>query len=204
MTKSRDVLWQQTFNVAPQQLKVPAAVRQQLLDILQFEPVPQIKAAFFLDTPHRGSDSANSILSRMAAAMVNMPKSMVLLFSNVWQQAPRAQLTPQMRPYMTSSNLSSIDVLSPTHPLLLAMADLPLAVPSYSLIGNTSLIDCLQPACPKPLPAKLSDGVVPYYSAHLPGVEQELLLSSHHNSYQSPQAIRFLLQQFRLYAKAAE
>lgn len=102
---------------------------------------------------------------------------------------------------MTSSNLSSIDVLSPQHPLLLTMADLPLAVPAYSLIGNTSAIECLQPACPKPLPAQLTDGVVPYHSAHLPAVQQELLLNSSHNSYQSPTAIAFLLQQFRWYLK---
>lgn len=201
VTDSQHALWQQTFKVPAAQLNVSPGVRQQLLDILQFKAVPQVKAAFFLDTPHRGSDSANSILSRMAASMVTMPKKMLLLFSNLWQQAPKAQLTPQMRPYMTSGNLSSLDVLSPEHPLLLTMADLPLAVPAYSLIGNINAIECLQPACPKPLPARLTDGVVPYQSAHLPIVQQELLLSSNHNSYQSPAAIAFLLQQFRLYLK---
>ena len=36
---------------------------------------------------------------------------------------------------------------------------------------------------------RLSDGIVPYQSAHLDGVESEKLLSGHHNVHTSPQAI---------------
>lgn len=185
-----DTLWNTTFTKPPAELQVDAATRQTLQDILMFQARPYVKAAIFIDTPHRGAATADSWLGWLASSMIRLPSVMKTVFGNMWLNLQGDEITPVMRRYMSRSGPNSVDVLSPGHPLLQQLNQLPFEVPVYSVIGNDRLAQCQTPLqCPM-----LTDSVVPYSSAHLTQASAELIVQSRHNSYQSPEAIAFILQ----------
>ncbi|MDX3774286.1 alpha/beta fold hydrolase [Chromatiaceae bacterium AAb-1] len=185
-----DTLWNTTFTKPPAELKVEAQTRQTLEDILIFQARPYVRAAVFIDTPHRGAATADGWLGWLASSMIRLPSVMKTVFGNMWLNLHGDEITPAMRRYMSRSGPNSVDVLSPGHPLLQQLNQLPFSVPVYSVIGNDRLTPCPTPLqCPA-----LTDSVVPYNSAHLPQADAELMVQSRHNSYQSPEAISFILQ----------
>lgn len=122
--------------------------------------------------------------------MITLPKVMRNVFSNMWLALTHEDIKPAMRGYMRGFGPNSVDVLSPSHPLVKQLTLLPLQVPVYSVIGNNNVRRCVDFAsCPA-----LNDSVVPYNSAHLPQAVAEHVVASEHNSYQSPQAIEFILK----------
>ena len=78
--------------------------------------------------------------------------------------------------------------LSPHDPALLALAQLPIAVPFHNIIGQL-----------RPGPVETgSDGVVTYTSAHLDGAASELVVRSGHNIADNPEAQREVIRILRL------
>jgi hypothetical protein len=65
----------------------------------------------------------------------------------------------------------SVQGLSPKSPVLLSLNTLPIQVPFYSIIGNRGR--------PGPL-AQSSDGIVAYWSSHLPGAQAEVIVPYGH------------------------
>ncbi len=76
---------------------------------------------------------------------------------------------------------NSIDTLAPNDAFVQAMNTLPLArgIPYHSIIGDRGRGDT----------PRSSDGVVPYWSAHLEGAESETIVPSDHNANRHPAAI---------------
>jgi hypothetical protein len=68
-------------------------------------------------------------------------------------------------------NFSAVRTLSPRDPALNALANLPIEVPSHSIIGQHNA---------GPIETS-SDGAVTYTSAHLDGAASELVVRSGHN-----------------------
>lgn len=181
-------LWDRTFYKTPSELPVDDATRQTLQDIFIFNAKPYVKTAIFIDTPHRGADTADSWGGRLASALITLPTAIKKVFGHMWLALTREDIKPAMRSYMRGSGPNSVDVLSPRHPLTQALNELAFSVPVYSVIGNAKLAQCtVLKNC-----ELQNDTVVPYSSAHLALAKEELVVQSAHNSYQSEQAIQFI------------
>jgi pimeloyl-ACP methyl ester carboxylesterase len=187
---SGTALWDTTFYRPAAELSVDADTRRTLEDIFIFSAKPYVKGVVFIDTPHRGAATADGWIGRLASAMITLPKAVKNVFGNMWLALTNDDIKPAMRSYMRGFGPNSVDVLSPKHPLVQQLTLLPLQVPVYSVIGNNNAGRCADFAsCPA-----LNDSVVPYSSAHLPQAQAEYVVASQHNSYQSPQAIEFILK----------
>ncbi len=75
-----------------------------------------------------------------------------------------------------------MDSLSPRHATLQILPEVPLGYPValHSIIGNRGRSGPLE---------KSSDGVVPYWSSRLEGVESEKIVPSDHGAPEHPEAI---------------
>lgn len=190
---SHDALWNKTFTVPPEQLGIPDRELEQLRAIFYLEAKQHVEGAVFIDTPHKGSQDAEGWIGILTSSFIELPTSMRKLFGSIWQDNRERFLTEDMRPFMTATGPDSVSVLSPKHPLLIELSKLTPVVPAYSVIGNRHPERCsAQSGC-----MTFTDGVVSYQSAHLPTALDELIVLSRHDSYQSPQAIEFIIQKLR-------
>jgi hypothetical protein len=129
----------------------------------------------FLATPHHGSSLSPSLPGRLASRLVHLPQSLQAAAQDLSQENPQ-DLQHSLLP-------TSVDLLAPGSPALqvLASRPLPADVHFHSIIGAlpacTPGLSLVQPAEGED---KRTDGVVPYTSAHLDGVDSELVVPANH------------------------
>jgi hypothetical protein len=188
------VLWDLSFTERPEQLGYAQQEMEKVKDIFIFNARPYIDKVVFMDTPHGGSESSESILAKIASWFINLPKNFTLLMSNFILKLGPDKITLPMREYLNGGGgPHSVQVLSPRHPLLQGLNRLSYQRPVYSIVGSDGSLSCRdERSC-----SQISDGVVPFFSAHQNKAVQEIIVQSRHNSYQSPQALDFLLQVLR-------
>ena len=185
-------LWDATFRQRPDQL-LREEGEQDIVDIFVFSPEFNNNTAFFLDTPHRGSGLADSLIGRIGSSLVDLPESFLELFRRFITRVGADTIMPAMLPYLENYGPNSVEVLRPGHPLLDEMNTLPIMGRAYSIIGSKDGAECSPPgAC-----ADISDGVVPYSSAHIDQAAEEIIVRSSHDSYRSEEAIQFILEKLR-------
>lgn len=183
-------LWDSTFVERPDKVLSRIDNSQDIRDIFIFSAQHGVKQVFFIDTPHQGSLVAKSLVGKIGAAMVTLPGNFVGLFQRLINKISIHQVTPEMQPFLENYGPNSIEVLGPGHPLMLALNQLPIMARAFSVIGSQGRVNCPAPVdC-----AQVSDGVVPYSSAHIQAVDDELLVPSSHDSYQHPQTITFVME----------
>lgn len=194
-------LWDLSFTERPEQLGYAQKELDKVRDIFIFNARPYIDKVVFVDTPHGGSESSDSVLAKMASWFINLPKNFTLLMSDFLQKLGPDKVTLAMREYLGGGGgPHSVQVLSPRHPLLQGLNKLDYQRPVYSIVGSDGALSCQnEKSC-----SQISDGVVPFFSAHQAKAVQEIIVPSNHNSYQSPQAIAFLLQVLRQPASEAK
>jgi pimeloyl-ACP methyl ester carboxylesterase len=170
-------------------LKARPETRDELERIFFFTPESQIRRVVFLATPHRGSKLSPSTPGRLAARLVQLPRNLLAATKDLAAENPEPGfLATDKRPLPTS-----VDLLAPKSPALELLVARPLApsVHFHSVIGRAppsnsfaELTRVLGDA------GEDSDGVVPYWSAHLDGVDSELIVSANHMQvHQHPLAI---------------
>lgn len=187
------VLWDLSFTERPEQIGYAQKELDKIQDIFIFKARPYIDKVVFMDTPHGGSEYSESILAKMASWFINLPKNFTLILSNFILKLGPDKVTLPMREYLSGSGPHSVQVLSPRHPLLQGLNKLEYQRPVYSIVGSDGALSCKdEKSC-----SQISDGVVPFFSAHQAKAVQEIIVPSNHNSYQSPKAIEFLLQVLR-------
>ncbi len=187
------LLWDLSFTERPEQISDAQKELDSIKDIFIFKARPYIDKVVFVDTPHGGSESSESVLAKVASWFINLPKNFTLLLSNFILKLGPDKITLPMREYLTGSGPHSVQVLSPRHPLLQGLNKLEYQRPIYSIVGSDGALSCEdEKSC-----SQISDGVVPFFSAHQAKAVQEIIVPSRHNSYQSPEAITFLLQVLR-------
>jgi len=190
-THSDNTLWDTTFTEPPEALL--AEGDEMLRDIFIFNPVYKENTVFFLDTPHRGSEIANSLIGSLGSSLITLPFSFKALFKNFIEKVGVSRLTSAMLPFLQNYGPDSVQVLRPNHPLMTALADIPVEGESYSIIGSTSTLYCQsETEC-----AAITDSVVSYSSAYLPDAKDTTIVNSSHNSFKSTQAIEFILDKLR-------
>lgn len=189
VTAPSDRLWETVFAVSPSQLNLPGQERAALVEAFQWQPDPRIHRILFVAVPHRGSDFADNPLGHFGRWIAKPPGEFGEFFDRLSKANPGA-----FRPgyeELGRGRLDSIAALSPKHPTLQALADLPFATPVqiHSIIGDRGK--------PGPL-EESSDGIVPYSSSHLAGADSELVVPQNHEVYRHPEAVDEIRRILRL------
>ena len=152
---------------------------RRLKNTLFLKPLPFVTEVMFLATPHRGSYLAGpQFVRRMAERFVRLPSDLVKLGTDL------VTLLPQGAAGLTFSRIpTSIDNMSPNNDYIETLSKIPVSpkVKAHSII---SVVDKTKPL------EVASDGVVKYKSAHVDGVDSELIVQSPHSGMQAaPQTI---------------
>jgi hypothetical protein len=171
-------LWDAAFAIRPDELVMPAAQRSELEHILRFEALPYVSRAILLATPNRGSDAALGWAAAIARRLLALPDTLRPVFGPL-RSTPLAHIRKELRATFRRGGPSSLDALSPQHPVLLALALLPSIVPFHQIIGVA-----------EKQPGSLgSDGVVTFESSVLPNAASTLTVPRHHSDFGAPEVL---------------
>ncbi len=181
-------LWAQFTDTPPEKMKISASAKEHLLKVVNFEPRQDISRVVFMATPHQGSQLAMNPLAGFFSALVRLPKIVSSQDRHVMVGTIRNNLRD-----LFAAPANSIRFLRAKSPLLLSILKLPMSksVTYHSVIGDQGKGDT----------PKSSDGVVPYWSSHLPNAESEKIVPSSHGVNENPEGIEELRRILHLHLK---
>jgi pimeloyl-ACP methyl ester carboxylesterase len=141
-----------------------------------YEALPFVKRVVFISTPHRGSYAAGSFIRNIARRLVTLPSTLVRRTGELSGLREKLDLPKELRGTPTS-----LDSMSPENPVLLTLADIPLApgIKGHSIISIQGDGDF----------KKGKDGLVAYDSAHVDYVDSEFIVRSFHSCLAKPATI---------------
>jgi hypothetical protein len=152
----------------------PADTRALLQEGMFFEPFPDVERVVFIATPHRGSYRASGWVLDIVRRFVHLPGRLVSQFQTLL-------VDPQFTHLGMSRLPTSVDNMSPGHPFIRTLADIRVdpRIRAHSIIAVRN----------EGSPLGQTDGVVAYESAHVEGVESEIVVRSSHSVQGNPEAI---------------
>lgn len=183
ITDSGMDLWDELYELPPDELPVSEGTRQLLERTLIFEGRRDIDRVIYASASHRGSYDATNLLGRLGERMVG---------SSIAEDTINQEAIAAVREDVRAENSravkknrlpNSIDILNPNSRFLRTvntLESLP-GVPYHSLIGDRGKGGNLDQTKPES-----SDGVVPYWSSHLDGAASEQIIPSGHWSHLHP------------------
>jgi pimeloyl-ACP methyl ester carboxylesterase len=178
---SGDRFWRNLSDLPPEQLDLDPDVRDTLVRSTFFTPEPFVERVIFVCTPHRGSYLAGLRLISLSPA--KWVADLVALPSNLTTVATELVTRNQGKLKLRSMTRlpTSIDNMTPGNPFIKTLAEIPVApgIPAHSIIAVKG----------DGPPEGQSDGVVAYESAHVEGVESELVVRSSHSAQGQPGTI---------------
>jgi hypothetical protein len=166
--------WDAVSAVPFDEMEMAPEVRALLREGIFFEPMPTVKRAVFIATPHRGSYQATGHVLNLIRWIIHLPSALVAQLQDLLKSQAFAQLGMSQLP-------TSIDNMSPGQPFIRTLA----ASPIDPRITAHSIIAVLGEG---PLTSR-TDGVVSYQSAHIDGVESEKVVRSGHSTQGHPETI---------------
>jgi pimeloyl-ACP methyl ester carboxylesterase len=157
-------------------LQLPPGKEQALRKYTCFEALPFVTRVIFISTPHRGSYGSTGIAQTLARKIVELPGNVIKSTTDFTGLTSGLDLPRELQGTPTS-----IDSMSPNNPVLLALADIPLApgIKGHSIVAVQGEGDYHEG----------KDGLVRYSSAHVDYVESELIVRSPHSCQGTPAAI---------------
>jgi pimeloyl-ACP methyl ester carboxylesterase len=171
-------LWQTVCARPIDQVAGPPEDRRLLQQAFCYTPVPEVRRVVFIATPHRGRPLASGPLRGLGTRLCNRPSRF-----NQALQAVLANNGPDLfTPEFSEELPTSAGELASGRGLLMGLCDLEIApsVRSHSIIADFR---------DRPGPGA-TDGIVPYSSSHLEGVDSELLFRGLHICLDHPAVIR--------------
>jgi len=159
-----------------EELNITDQGKDQLREYTVKKPIPCVKRVIFMSTPQRGSFRAGSLARKLSRWFIKIPQNVAETIGSL-----ATMLNQDLDPDFIKEYTTSVDSMSPDNKSLLALAKLPIPeeIKAHSIIA----IDGDEQ------PPDGDDGVVKYRSAHLEGVESELVIRSGHSSQLQPAAI---------------
>lgn len=180
VSDSGDVLWNDllaNYDLKGERLK---RVQSKLGPLLHFKAEPNVERAIFIAAPHQGTDIAGNKVGRLIGRLVRLPLTILGKFEDVFLALAQAeqQVDGTAKPKIPNS----IDNLKASDPFVKAAAQLPITpgLKYHSIIAQR------KPELPV---EKSDDGLVPYWSSHLPGALSEKVIISGHSVQETPQAV---------------
>ncbi|MFO1024159.1 MAG: alpha/beta hydrolase [Acetobacteraceae bacterium] len=171
-------LWDAVSDRPLDQLNLKPETKTLLQEALFVKPLPFVRTVIFIATPHGGSYQASMTVVNLFKRLVTLPVTIVAAGADILANAGDALKLAQDR-----RTFNAVSGMSPGNPAIEALRATPVApgIRAYSIIPT------LQDG---PLEDR-NDGVVEYKSAHIPGVESELVIEHQSHSTQSnPLAVR--------------
>ncbi len=169
-----DRLWNAVSRKPLQELELSDATRELLQKGFFLEPLPEVSRTVFIATPHRGSYVAGwkfvgNLVHRLMTPSPITPEMGNEIFKN-----RDALVGLPVVP-------TAVDNMSPSHPFIQGLQKIPVAssIKAHSIIA----VEGDGPV------EEGKDGVVAYSSAHIDGVESELVVHSSHSTQGKPQTI---------------
>jgi pimeloyl-ACP methyl ester carboxylesterase len=177
--QSADDFWGLVSGEPFGQIKAQPEARGELQRVFFFDADPCVRRVVFLGTPHHGSKLSPSPPARLLSKLVRLPQQLMDAARDVAQENPGVwtSLGSPTAPRLPNS----LDLLSPGAPALelLAARPAPAGVHYHSIIGV---------AFGKGQSG--TDGIVPYTSAHVEGVDSELVVPAIHTTvHHHPRAV---------------
>lgn len=183
LSEPGDSLMASVLERHPMSAERRARVERRLGPILHWQPQPNVSRAVFIASPHQGTDIAGNRLGTLVGKLVRLPLTILGGFADVVQlladpAAADAQDGKPAKPKLPNS----IDNLRASDPFIRAAARLPMrpGVTYHSIIAQRDAKVALEQS---------DDGLVPYWSAHLPGAASEKVVPSWHSVQETPQAV---------------
>ena len=167
ITSSGTDLWDSIAVIPADQIRTSEEKHEQIRELFFFEPLPFVKRAVFIGSPHQGSSLATSWIGRLGSALVHPSKERVQSTKTILADNPGVFVEDVTRHVPTS-----VDLLRPDNPLLMATYTLPVnpEVRLHTIIGTGRALRDGTPA----------DGVVPIESARHPGTSSECRIDTTH------------------------
>ena len=139
-------------------------------------PIPEVKRVIFLSTPQHGSFVAGFSLAGMVGKLVKLPVDFTSAAAEAFGGNGRVAVVGDRKMV-----IGSISGMSPRSPFIQTLATIPVApgIHAHSIISVATKGPFTQG----------NDGVVSYQSAHIPGVDSELVVKSTHSSQSNPATI---------------
>lgn len=180
ITDTGDAVWDQVFRVPSGQLQATETDRQAVYGITHWKPRRDVRRVIFIASPHRGSSMSLRLIGRIGDKLAGLPVQFTGLYARIHRNNPDA-LQPGFSQALSRGQLTSIDTLSPDHPLLETLLALPIPpkVKIHSIIGDRGKPGTL---------TESSDGVVPYLSSHLKNALSELIVPTGHGAMKHPKS----------------
>ena len=169
-------LWDNVSSVPLEQLKLSDESRKLLQESLFVEPLPFVRRVIFMCTPHRGSYQAGGRIIHWITRFMKLPGDVLKVSTDALQgNADKLKIAANTK------MPTSIDNMTPTNPFIKTLATIPVVpqVAAYSIIAVKG----------DGPPEKGGDGVVKYESAHIDGVESELVVNSGHSAQSNPHTV---------------
>ncbi len=170
---SREDYWKIVSDKPFGELKAEDEARQRLRQCFFFQPNPSIRRVITIATPHRGSRFANQTTQWLAEKLISLPQMLVQGRQQVVRDNPGFFRDASM--LEIENSIDSLSPKSPVFPVMLASYRAPW-VKYHNIIGmlpDKGLTGWLLAG---------TDGVVSYDSAHVDGVESELVVPADHTT----------------------
>jgi pimeloyl-ACP methyl ester carboxylesterase len=168
--------WDRRTKIPFDQAKLDPETRDLLRRAIFVKPLPFVKEVVFIATPHRGSYMASNFVVKFANRFLNLPGGLVKAAVQLEKLRQPGELGSRFKMIPTA-----LDNMDASNPFVQTLSGLPIAagVHAHSIIPvkGTGPVE------------EGNDGVVKYNSAHIDGVESELIVHSGHSTQATPETI---------------
>lgn len=164
-------LWDTYFDKPPEEIPFSDETRYVLSNMLIFKARPDVSRVIFANASLRGSETAVGFIGRMGTKLIGDPIAVDRINNEALEHArPEFKVGRVHLP-------NSVDILDPGSTFLGLINKLPIkpGIPYHSIIGDQGKGGNLDKTKPQS-----TDGIVPYWSAHLDGAQSETIIPSKH------------------------
>jgi pimeloyl-ACP methyl ester carboxylesterase len=171
---TEDRLWDAVSRKPIEELELSDTTRELLKKAFFLDPVPQVSRVVFIATPHRGSFIAGrKFIGNLVRRLLTPAPVSTQVAADIFKNRDAVVGFPVVP--------TAVDNMSPRHPFIKGLQNIPVApsIKAHSIIaveGDGPIEEG-------------DDGVVEYTSAHIDGVESELVVRSSHSTQGNPHTI---------------
>lgn len=188
ITDSERRIWNQMFTVPPEDMDLTPEHKHILTESTIFAHRPEIGRVILISAPLRGADKAAGWMGKLGSRLVKLPSDML----SIGKEEARYEKVAAGHRHLDRFP-DSVDTLSPDNDFVRALNTVPIksGIPYHTIAGDRGKGDA----------PNSSDGLVPYWSSHLPDAHSEKIVASHHNAQQNPEAIEEVIRILKLHTK---
>ncbi len=182
-----DRLWDKFSDRPFADIDLEAEDRAKIEDRFFWEPSPHLHTGIFFSAPHRGATMADSSLAAFGMRLIRIPTDTLAFQTRVVKTLGSFLALD----FDISEITNSIGSLSPRNPVFQAVSDAPFKpdFQYYTVVGDRGIGDT----------PDSSDGIVGYWSSHLDGASEELIVPTGHETFKDPNSLTLTWRILRQY-----